>query len=145
MVEIKQDMWGRCSEHLLGENKNTNTNTISLIHLRIGTYFISRRPHWSHESPHLLAGSQCCRSCFHDNPDASLLQSLTYQGIHSKINKGECEPSDDSRKCFKMLIQDSKLAENTVWKQPIHHRSYFCNRTWLNFPSTSLWIKTFPV
>lgn len=44
-----------------------------------------------------------------------------------------------------MLIQDSQLAENTVRKQPIHHRSYFCNRTWLNFLSTSLWIKTFPV
>lgn len=74
MVEIKQDMWRRCLEHLLGEN--TNTNTISLIHLRFGTYFISRHPHWSHESPHLLAGSQRCSSCFHDNPDASLLQSL---------------------------------------------------------------------
>lgn len=52
MVKIKQDVWGRCWEHLLGENKNTNT--ISLIHLRNGTYFICRHPHCSHESPHLL-------------------------------------------------------------------------------------------
>lgn len=86
MVEIKQDMWGRCSEHLLGENKNTNT--ISLIHLRIGTYFISRHPHWNHESPHLLAGSQCCSSCFHDNPDASPLQSLLTKVFIQKKKRG---------------------------------------------------------
>lgn len=81
-------MWGRCSEHLLRENKNTNTNPISLIHLSIGTYFISRHPDWSHESPHLLAGSQCCSSCFHDNPDASLLQSLPIKVFIQKQTRG---------------------------------------------------------
>lgn len=81
-------MWGgKMFKIPPGEKKNTNTNTTSLIHLSLRTYSISRHPHSSHESPYFLAESQRCSSSYYDNIDASVLHSLTYKGIHSKINK----------------------------------------------------------
>lgn len=120
MVEIKQNMWRRCSEHLLGENKSTNTNSISLIHLRNGTYFISRHPHeaMNHHSSGLEAPAAAPVSMTMLMPPCSVFLSR-----YSFKNKqggpvSQVVTQENALKCSYKIPDLLK----TVRKQPIHHR-----------------------